>query len=54
MTDDLIRHLIAADPTKQKASSVTAEMLVNLFMPDDGKKAKSLINSVWFFVLGTN
>lgn len=37
MTDDLIRRLIAAGLSKQQASSVTAETLVNLFMPDDGK-----------------
>ena len=37
MTKDLIRRLIAAGLTKQQASSVTAETLVNLFMPDDGK-----------------
>ena len=37
MTEDLIRRLIAAGLTKQQASSVTAETLVNLFMPDDGK-----------------
>ena len=37
MTEDLIRRLIAAGLSKQQASSVTAETLVNLFMPDDGK-----------------
>lgn len=37
MTDDMIRRLIAAGLSKQQASSVTAETLVNLFMPDDGK-----------------
>ena len=37
MTDELIRRLIAAGLTKQQATSVTAETLVNLFMPDDGK-----------------
>ena len=37
MTEDLIRRLVAAGLTKQQASSVTAETLVNLFMPDDGK-----------------
>ena len=37
MTDDLIRRLIAAGLSKQQASSVTAETLVNLFMPEDGK-----------------
>jgi len=37
MTEDLIRRLIAAGLTKQQASSVTAETLVRLFMPDDGK-----------------
>ena len=37
MTDDLIRRLIAAGLTKQQASSTTAETLVRLFMPDDGK-----------------
>lgn len=37
MTDDLIRRLVAAGLTKQQASSVTAETLVHLFMPDDGK-----------------
>ena len=37
MTEDLIRRLMAAGLTKQQASSVTAETLVKLFMPDDGK-----------------
>lgn len=37
MTKDLIERLIAAGLTKQQASSVTAETLVNLFMNDDGK-----------------
>ena len=37
MTEDLISRLIAAGLTKQQASSVTAETLVKLFMPDDGK-----------------
>ena len=37
MTEDLIRRLIAAGLSKQQASSVTAETLVNLFMPDGGK-----------------
>ena len=37
MTDDLIRRLIAAGLTKQQASSATAETLVQLFMPEDGK-----------------
>ena len=37
MTEDLIRRLIAAGLSKQQASSITAETLVNLFMPDDGK-----------------
>ncbi len=37
MTDDLIKRLIAAGLTKQQASSATAETLVRLFMPEDGK-----------------
>jgi len=37
MTEDLIRRLMTAGLNKQQASSVTAETLVNLFMPDDGK-----------------
>ena len=37
MTDDLIRRLIAAGLSKQQASSATAETLVRLFMPEDGK-----------------
>ena len=37
MTDDLIRRLIAAGLTKQQAASTTAETLVRLFMPEDGK-----------------
>ena len=37
MTGEMIRRLIEAGLTKQQASSVTAETLVNLFMPDDGK-----------------
>ena len=37
MTEDLIRRLMAAGLTKQQASSVTAETLVNLFMDADNK-----------------
>ncbi len=37
MTNDMISRLMAAGLTKQQATSVTAEVLVNLFMPDDGK-----------------
>ena len=37
MTDDLISRLMAAGLTKQQATSVTAETLVNLFMPNDGR-----------------
>ena len=37
MTDDLIRRLIAAGLTKNQATSATAQTLVQLFMPDDGK-----------------
>ena len=37
MTDDLIRQLIAAGLTKQQATSVTTEKLINLFMKEDGK-----------------
>lgn len=37
MTEDLIRRLMAVGLTKQQASSVTAETLVKLFMPNDGK-----------------
>ena len=37
MTDNLIRQLMAAGLSKQQASSVTAETLVNLFMQEDGK-----------------
>ncbi len=37
MTNDMISRLMAAGLTKQQATSVTAEALVNLFMPDDGK-----------------
>ena len=37
MTDDFIRQLMAAGLTKQQATSVTAETLVNLFMDTDGK-----------------
>lgn len=32
-----MRRLMAAGLSKQQASSVTAETLVNLFMPEDGK-----------------
>ena len=35
MTDEMIKRLIAAGLSKQQASSVTAETLVNLFMNDD-------------------
>lgn len=37
MTDDLMRKLMAAGLSKSQATSVTAETLVKLFMPDDGK-----------------
>lgn len=37
MTEELIRRLIAAGLNKQQATSVTAETLVKLFMPEDGK-----------------
>lgn len=37
MTDEMIARLMAAGLTKQQASSVTAETLVSLFMPNDGK-----------------
>lgn len=37
MTDEMIMRLMAAGLTKQQASSVTAETLVSLFMPNDGK-----------------
>ncbi len=37
MTEELIRRLIAAGLNKQQATSVTAETLVKLFMPQDGK-----------------
>ena len=37
MTNEMISRLMAAGLTKQQATSVTAEALVNLFMPDDGK-----------------
>lgn len=37
MTPELIDQLRAAGLSKQQATSVTAETLVNLFMKDDGK-----------------
>ncbi len=37
MTNDMISRLMTAGLTKQQATSVTAEALVNLFMPDDGR-----------------
>lgn len=37
MTDDMIRWLLAAGLNKQQAYSTTAETLVSLFMPEDGK-----------------
>ena len=37
MTEDLIRQLIAAGLTKQQATSVTTQKLVNVFMKEDGK-----------------
>ena len=37
MTDEMIKRLIAAGLSKQQASSVTAETLVNLFMNDNGR-----------------
>lgn len=37
MTEDLITRLMSAGLSKQQATSVTAETLVQLFMNDDGK-----------------
>ena len=37
MTDELVRQLMAAGLNKQQATSVTAETLVRLLMPEDGK-----------------
>lgn len=37
MTEDLIRRLMFAGLTKQQATSTTANTLVRLFMPEDGK-----------------
>ena len=37
MTQDLVRRLIEAGLSKQQATSATAETLVRLFMPEDGK-----------------
>ncbi len=37
LSDDLIRMLMSAGLTKQQATSVTAETITNLFMPEDGK-----------------
>ena len=37
MTEDLIRRLMLAGLTKQQATSTTANTLVRLFMPEDGK-----------------
>lgn len=37
MTDDLIRQLMAAGLTKQQATSVTTEKLIQVFMKEDGK-----------------
>ena len=37
MTEDLIKSLMLAGLTKQQATSTTANTLVRLFMPEDGK-----------------
>lgn len=37
MTEELIRQLMVAGLKRSQASSATTEMLVNLFMKDDGK-----------------
>lgn len=37
MTEDMIRQLMAAGLKRQQATSATTEMLVNLFMKEDGK-----------------
>ena len=37
MTEDLIKRLMLAGLTKQQATSTTANTLVRLFMPEDGK-----------------
>ncbi len=37
MTEDLIRQLMAAGLTKQQATSVTTEKLIQIFMKEDGK-----------------
>ena len=37
MTEDLIRQLMAAGLKRQQATSATTEMLVDLFMKEDGK-----------------
>lgn len=37
MTQDMIRQLMQAGLTKQQASSVTADTIVRLLMPEDGK-----------------
>lgn len=37
MTDDMIRKLMQAGLTKQQASSVTADTIIRLLMPEDGK-----------------
>ena len=37
MLEDLIRRLMFAGLTKQQATSTTANTLVRLFMPEDGK-----------------
>lgn len=37
MTNELVQRLMTAGLTKQQATSVTAETLTNLFMPNDGK-----------------
>ena len=37
MTDDMVRRLMSAGLTKQQATSITAETLVDLFMDEDSK-----------------
>ena len=55
MTEELVRQLMALGLSKQQATSVTAETLVNQFMNDDGKllmaEAKRQVDSMKNLVL---
>lgn len=58
MSDEFIRMLMAAGLTKSQATSVTAETVTNLLMPDDGKvliaEAKKQVDEMKHIISGLN